>query len=273
MPTNSASITIPIITHGFIPPIDNPAPSQPKPRTGRYRPHKFFDDPPSGTRSGTTTRRGSAPGSAQSRKTSFSSSDLERSGFLSPLSDSIIQDNVIELEVSVEERIAFAHYGYVYALQAVTRPDGTRWLVSGSGDSDIKIWLCHPGGGLSLLRVIEDLTGAVLSLSVRDSLLYAGMQDGEVAVWDLETGARIRTIEVHEADVLTMTALGDDVYTAAADGRVFRVNGEFDCTAAFRAHAGPVLSSTNVRGLHDRWEIITAGNDSYVKVRIPPLSL
>ena len=116
-----------------------------------------------------------------------------------------------------------------------------------------------------MLRGFSELTGAVLSLAVRDSLLFAGMQDGEIVVWDLETGACIRTIEAHEADVLTMTVLGSDVYTAAADGRVLRVNDEFDSTASFKAHSGIILSSTIVPGVKDRWELITAGNDSYVK--------
>jgi di- and tripeptidase len=162
--------------------------------------------------------------------------------------------------------MSFAHYGYVYALHMTIRPDGSRWLISGSGDSDVKIWQCLPGGGLHHLRNFSGLTGAVLSFAVRDSLLFAGLQDGEIVVWDLETGACIRTIEAHDSDVLTMAVLGSEVYTAAADGRVIRVNEEFDATAAFRAHSGIILSSTIVEGTKDGWELITAGNDSYVKV-------
>lgn len=174
--------------------------------------------------------------------------------------------SVVELEVTSGARIAFAHYGYVYAMHIIPRDDGTSWLVSGSGDSDVKIWLAEPGGGLALLRTFDDLNGAVLSFAVRDSLLYAGMQDGGIVIWDLETGACIRTIEAHHADVMAMAVLGNDVYTAAADGQVLRVNDEFDCTAVFRAHNGIILSSIVVKGVQDGWELITAGNDSYVKV-------
>lgn len=73
-----------------------------------------------------------------------------------------------------------------------------------------------------------------------------------------------------------MATLRSDVYTAAGDGRVMRFNDEFDCTASFRAHQGVVLSSTIVQATHSypggeddkgvRWELITAGDDSYVKV-------
>ena len=233
---------------------------QPIQRTGRYRPHAFFDKFPSASDTPQT------PGSALPlpRRKSISSSDLERSTVLPSTS----HEGVLEIEVDIDARIAFAHYGYIYALHIVPRPDGSRILASGSGDCDIKIWLCHASGGLEFVRGFDGLSGAVLSFAVRDSLLYAGVQDGEIAVWDLETGACIRTIEAHEADVLTMSVLGSDVYTAAADGRVLRINEDFDCTAAFKAHAGIILSSTIVRGLTDRWELITAGNDSYVKVNI-----
>jgi di- and tripeptidase len=177
--------------------------------------------------------------------------------------------SVMEIEITVESRLAFAHYGYVYALITIPRPDGSLWLVSGSGDCDVKIWLAHPQGGLQLLQEFTGLHGAVHCFAVRDSLLYAGQQDGEIKVWDLETNACIRSIQAHDADVLTMTVLGEDVYTAAADGQVLRVDERFDCTAAWGAHSGIILSSTIVKAKErDRWELITAGNDSYVKVRL-----
>lgn len=153
-------------------------------------------------------------------------------------------------------------------MHVTSREDGRCWLMTGSGDCDVKVWEVRPGGGLSLIREFSGLNGAVLSFGVRDSLLYAGLQAGEIIISDLETGACVRTIEVHEADVLTMSALGGDVFTAAADGRCLRVNEDFDCTAAFRAHQGIVLSSAIARGEKGKWELMTAGNDSYIKVSL-----
>jgi len=177
--------------------------------------------------------------------------------------------SVIELEIGVESIVSAAHYGYVYALEMATRPDGSRWLISGSGDSDVIIWTAKPGGGLELLKSFVDLSGAVLSLAIRDdTLLYAGLQDGEIVIWDLETFACIRTINIHEADVMTMSVLGGDVYTSGADGRVLRLDEAFDCTAAFDAHSGTVLDCYVIKGVkRDGWDLITAGNDAFVKVR------
>ncbi|EIW67391.1 hypothetical protein TREMEDRAFT_33704, partial [Tremella mesenterica DSM 1558] len=241
-------------------------------RTGRYKPHKFFDNPPSGYTSGITTPICSAPTSADKRQlqNQLEQLDLSHLPHSSHSRDLGIHrgcSHVTELEVDVSQRVAFAHYGYVYAMYMIERPNNTRWLVSGSGDTDVKIWECKPKGGLQLLKVFSGLEGAALSFSVRDSLLYAGLQDGQIVVWDLETSACVRTIEAHENDVLAMSVLGTDLYTSAADGKVIRVNEDFDCTAAFRGHSGIILSSTIVKDVgKDKWELITAGNDSYVKI-------
>lgn len=255
LPSSSASVTIPVIT---TPPLELARPPSLRQRTGRYRPHKFFDNPPSPLPSGASTPKSGACPSAPAPATpdrGDHSRDSSPSG-------------TKELEVEPSSRIAFAHFGYIYTLTTVTRPRGGRWLVSGSGNSDIKIWDIGPGGDLQLVRSFSDLAGAVFSLGVRDSLLYAGLQDGEIDVWDLETGSCVRSIHAHEADVLSMTVLGGDVYTAAGDGRVLRVNETFDCTAAFQAHSGIVASSIVVEAEQGKWDLITAGDDSYVKVRL-----
>jgi len=176
---------------------------------------------------------------------------------------------VVEFELDVDTTVFYAHYGYVYALEMIPRPDGKRWLASGSGDSDVKIWECAPGGGLTLVREFSNLPGAVLSLTSRDSLLYAGLQDGEIDVWDLETASRIRTIDAHDTDVMAMLVLGCDVYTGAADGNVRCIDDAFDCTASFKAHEDPVLTMAIVpasAGNGHEYELITAGNDSFLKI-------
>ncbi|ADV22824.1 di- and tripeptidase [Cryptococcus gattii E566] len=256
--SGSAAGTVHVVPNGADS-SSRPGPSQ---RSGRYKPHKFFDNPPENGCSGSSTPCSPFP-SNTARKETFSKAELDQ------VSVNLLDQTrpATEIEVPAESRLAFAHYGYVYALHILSRPNGDRWLVSGSGDSDIKIWECHPSGGVTPIRQFDSLSGAVLSFAFRDDLLYAGLQAGEIAVWDLETGACIRTIEAHEEDVLAMSTLGGDVYTAAADGRVLRVNDEFDCTAAFKAHSGIVMSSTIVKSVKgDSWELITGGNDSYVKI-------
>lgn len=235
----------------------SPTPSQ---RSGRYKPHAFFDTPPADAWSGTST-----PRKLQCFPFDFKNgAATPRNGAATPSPS----NDVIEYEIDVDSTIFTAHYGYVYALQMMETAEGKLWLASGSGDSDVKIWQVAPGGGLALVREHGGLSGAVLSLVVRESLLYAGLQDGEIDVWDVETGARIRTIEAHEADVMAMVVLGTDVYTSAGDGRVLRIDANFDCTAAFKAHDDSVLACAIVPCEVDdsTFELVTAGNDSHVKI-------
>ncbi len=178
------------------------------------------------------------------------------------------EDLPTSIEVPEDNVISSAHYGYIYCLHILTRPDGETWLVSGSGDSDIKIWRCHSSGGLEFLHSFDGdgTAGAVLSLATRDSLLFGGLQGGQIKVWDLETRSCIRTILAQRDDVMSMIPLGTDLYTVAADGQALRFNESFDCSGTFQAHAGAILSaiiSVDNRGtLH----YVTAGNDSLIKV-------
>lgn len=270
--------------------VPSPAPSV---RSGRYKPHSFFDSPPLDVRSGSGTSTPRTPAFAQpvpmhgvppaeilhrlrdtGRRASSSSLNTVDKGDSAAVEDETTAkpngrspSPVVEFELDVDSTVFYAHYGYVYALEMVKRPDGTRWLASGSGDSDVKVWECAPGGGLSFLKEFDGLAGAVLSLASRDSLLYAGLQDGEIDVWDLETGSRIRTIEAHDADVMAMIVLGCDVYTGAADGDVRCIDDAFDCTASFKAHDDPVLAMAIVPSPSGHaYDLITAGNDSFLKI-------
>lgn len=169
--------------------------------------------------------------------------------------------------------VSSAHYGYIYCMTLFKRAGDTMWLVSGSGDSDVKVWECQPHGGLKFLFTFDCLSGAVFSLVSRDDLLFAGLQDGTIKVWDLETKACIRTILAHKSDVLSMSLVGTDLYTASAEGQILRFDASFDCTATFQAHSGAILSTVVVPINEDRFEFITAGHDAYVKLwRLPRMN-
>lgn len=268
--TNSLNAAPKLTTPKCSPPASSQSPA-PSVRSGRYKPHSFFDTPPADVRSGTSTPRTPGAVPASGRCTTPIPAGVAASDVAGRL---LRATSVTEFEIDVDSTLFYAHYGYVYALDMITRPDGSRWLASGSGDSDLKIWECAPRGGLHLVREFSGLSGAVLSIAHRDSLIYAGLQDGEIDVWDLETGARIRTIEAHDADVMAMTVLGCDVFTGAADGRVLRIDESFDCTAAFKAHADVVLAALIVPAARKpgQYELITAGNDSFVKIWSIPMA-
>jgi di- and tripeptidase len=228
-------------------------------RSSRIKPHSFFN---------------SRPGSPDLYRTSAASS----ANFPFPKTPSrpttpnaaSIPERII---IPHDNVVSSAHYGYIYCMTLFKRSNDVTWLVSGSGDSDVKVWECQPGGGLKFLFSFDSLPGAVFCLVSRDDLLFAGLQNGQVKVWDMETKACIRTILAHSSDVLSMTLVGTDLYTASAEGQILRFDASFDCTATFQAHSGAILSTFVMPLNEDRFELITAGHDAYVKLwRLPRTS-
>ena len=65
----------------------------------------------------------------------------------------------------------------------IPRADGTVDLLTGSGDEDVKLWLCTPSGPV-LQHTFSACQGGVLSLVARNGTVYAGCQDGHVKVCD-----------------------------------------------------------------------------------------
>lgn len=120
------------------------------------------------------------------------------------------------LQVPPHNIIHSAHYGYIYCMALLPSPlesagsprnttesaqkEDDILLITGSGDESVKIWKCTPEGP-ALLDTFECNQGGVLSLVVRDGTVYAGCQDGCVAVWDLETKSLVRLILAQEVNV------------------------------------------------------------------------
>ncbi|KAF8489393.1 hypothetical protein JB92DRAFT_3013429 [Gautieria morchelliformis] len=193
------------------------------------------------------------------------------------------------LQVLSQNIIHSAHFGYIYCMALLPsllegvvdrnyleRPDKSNehvLLLTGSGDESVKVWQCTPSGPV-LRHTFACNQGGVLSLVARDSTVYAGCQDGCVAVWDLETGSLVRLIFAQEnSDVLSLSMLDTDLYTCSANGWVQRWSAQFTCTASWHAHAGIVLSSivTNTTPSStlysaDDWCLVTGANDNDVKL-------
>ncbi|KAF8574208.1 Zn-dependent exopeptidase [Ramaria rubella] len=200
------------------------------------------------------------------------------------------------LQVSPQNIVHSAHFGYIYCMALLPSPledvhqdktdsDHNReneniLLITGSGDETVKVWRCASSGPL-LERTFACDRGGVLSLVARDGTVYAGCQDGCVAVWDLETGSIVRLILAQEnSDVLSLSMIDTDLYTCSANGWVQRWSAQFACTASWRAHAGIILSSIvtntpissplfdapNDKIASETWNLVTGANDNDVKL-------
>lgn len=108
----------------------------------------------------------------------------------------------------------------------VTLPGGSEFegvggemLLSGGGDGAVKLWALDQE--TSRIRVVKSLTGGdlgVLSMVVNDTLLYCGLTDGEICIWDLDTLQSIRVVKSHCDDVLTMCVMGGCIFSGSASG-------------------------------------------------------
>ncbi|KAI0823293.1 Zn-dependent exopeptidase [Trametes gibbosa] len=263
--------------------------------------HKFFDSYPQYTRRPADLNARN-PTCASCLPTSTSTSTTlpnpSVSGLVTPPHDGCVQSDQIKAPLAVlqvpSECVAFsAHYGYVYCMALLPSNregsddvfhedthDGRLQLVTGSGDSTVKLWQLPSGrtqdAAPQLLHTFDCNVGAVLALAVRGDTVYAGCQDGLVKVWDLETRTLVRRLLVVEnVDILSMTMLHSDLFVCSANGDIQRWSAAFDLVGSWRGHEGIILSSIITRipvtdsteeQNNEKFTLVTGGNDDMIKV-------
>ncbi|KNZ59275.1 hypothetical protein VP01_176g6 [Puccinia sorghi] len=200
------------------------------------------------------------------------------------------------LFIDHKDSVTYAHFGYIYCLLLICLNDQLL-LVSGSGDSTIKVWTLDPQTGalnpnFKLLSAIssshlapstvptqssEDL-GAVLTLAAYGSTLYSGYQDGVIKIWDLDTFTCIRTLfhrgstdQPHSSskdsdDVLTLTVLDNgELFSGCSSGVIIRWDSSFQRVLKWQSHQGSALASCFV--LHQgKRLLLTGGSDNCIKI-------
>jgi di- and tripeptidase len=139
---------------------------------------------------------------------------------------------------------------------------------------------------LKEIATLESSSDAVLALASRDNTLFAGHQAGVIKVgfpphitescyvltlldpgsqiWDLDTLTCIRTLHPHSLDILSLTVLGDHLYSGASNGTIQRWDRSFQLVHEWQAHDNIVLSSeaSFTLGKH----LLTGGSDASLKV-------
>lgn len=117
----------------------------------------------------------------------------------------------------------YAHYSYVYSMQLIKglgRAEGeAEILLSGGGDGDVKLWSINPETcAITTIHTLEGGDQGILSMAVRETLLYCGLTDGDINIWDLDTYQLIRSVKGHCDDVLTMAVRGNCIFSGSATG-------------------------------------------------------
>lgn len=143
---------------------------------------------------------------------------------------------------------------------------GEEVLLSGGGDGVVKLWaLEKKTGAIEELQSLSGGDSGVLSMVCQEGLLYCGLTDGEICIWDLDTCQLIRTVKSHCDDVLTMSIKGDFMFSGSASGYMRKWNQRFECVDRWESHSGLILTSA-ITTSNDRLILITGGNDDTVSI-------
>jgi Protein kinase domain/WD domain, G-beta repeat len=112
-----------------------------------------------------------------------------------------------------ENQPLFEIRGHAGGTKSVAFTDDSRSLVSVGADRALKIW--NAGSG-SLAKSI-DLGGATAtSVAVSGRRAVTGHSDGNVMLWDLDTGAKVATLRRNEAAVWSVSFAGSNGQVLAA---------------------------------------------------------
>src|SRR5262249_28844015 len=103
--------------------------------------------------------------------------------------------------------------GHAAAVGGVAFADGGRWVVSDSADGTLKVW---SSATRSLLRTVDLDAGPASALAALGTRAVSGHKDGTVALWDLETGAKLASFKRNDTSIWSVTFVGDPDRFAAA---------------------------------------------------------
>ncbi|CAK9438488.1 uncharacterized protein LODBEIA_P27120 [Lodderomyces beijingensis] len=145
------------------------------------------------------------------------------------------------IECKSEDIVRFAHHGYVYCLEIVDTVVGhfkeCKYLISAGGDGLVNIWSMD--SKLTKLASLQN-DESVLSMTIQDSLLYVGLGDSYINVWDLMTLQLIRSFQFEDSginEVLSLGVYGDSLFKACATSGLVKL------TMKYRDVANSVIMS------------------------------
>jgi WD40 repeat protein len=154
--------------------------------------------------------------------------------------------------------------GHKGAVDGVAHTSDGRFIVTTGNDRTLKVW---QNGSRSLVRSIDLDASTATSLAVGENRAVTGHKAGRVAVWNLDSGARIAEFKRNEADIWAVAFAGspDRVLAAGHDWKLtlFDVRTPVLPVHVFDGHESAVqaVAYSAPRGL-----IATGGADRTVRL-------
>lgn len=113
----------------------------------------------------------------------------------------------------------FGHAASVQCMSWFVQKDGTRLLVSGGREGEVRLWDPTPGGR-GCIGVLKGHIGGVNSLAVCDAcgLIVTGGDDCTARVWDPTSMTCVATLRGHTSYIVSVAIAGKMVVSSSSDG-------------------------------------------------------
>ncbi|KAI9298923.1 WD40 repeat-like protein [Neoconidiobolus thromboides FSU 785] len=163
---------------------------------------------------------------------------------------------------------SFAHHGAVYSLIIDNLPDDeNEYLFSGSADGSIKIWKINNNNPSLIFehKILNENKKDILSiycLQIQNGLLFAGLQTGTITVWDLDTFQKVRTLIGHYDDIMAMSILNNELYSACSNGFIKKWNRNLECIGTMQGHENSILCLIS----DFDFTLYSSSSDSFIKI-------
>lgn len=188
-------------------------------RLPHFRYDKFFDS--------------KGPGGSQN--TLQTTRNLLKRRYSKTTNESKHHSSIKLIECKSDDIIRFAHNGYVYCLDVITNAtisdsSESNFLISGGGDGIINIWSFNhnPTIGVKLIKVASlENDESILSMKIQDSLLYVGLSDCSINVWDLLTLQLIRSFQFGDNnfdEILSLDIYDNCIYKGSSSTGLIKLS-------------------------------------------------
>ncbi|KAM9977172.1 hypothetical protein ACTFIR_011030 [Dictyostelium discoideum] len=103
--------------------------------------------------------------------------------------------------------------------------NGIRYLISGSKDCTVKVWIVESDKPTTLYRTLIGHSSIIQDVAITQDEKYviSGSWDGNVCIWDIESGQCIKTIK-HQSQIMKVSYIhqqnGDFISSITNDGSV-----------------------------------------------------
>lgn len=115
-------------------------------------------------------------------------------------------------------------FGHNYEVTSLAT-NGIRYLISGSKDCTVKVWIVESDKPTTLYRTLIGHSSIIQDVAITQDEKYviSGSWDGNVCIWDIESGQCIKTIK-HQSQIMKVSYIhqqnGDFISSITNDGTV-----------------------------------------------------